>query len=328
MEGGMLSPLGRTLAFSQDGAFINLTSPAWEGHSLNNALCRLDAGPLVRGIPDALYESFTSFEEANMVFAREQALGRTRIVGGKRGQTVVRKDQIHNSPRASHSNTASSSCKNGSFKASLNPEYQQNNDQGSTKVSSRTVENSGSTQYGKSGSILRSSSEPSASFRRFQIIDSFFNDESTAVRVKVRVSSPLNTPALTPTAGVTSSPRSTSITEGSSTPRAVVKTPFWLAPYPKAPVQSSNHLSPLNNAGLSLKYFQDPTILAVMFDQAGTGCGGSNTPGSSIYLTPTKYTARDTTAIDPRSPLNNQTEILEPIFARQVQLIIVLIILY
>ena len=280
-------------------------------------ILRLDAGPLVKGVPEALYQSFTTEEEARSIFAREQARGRTRIVGGAG-------DRGHPSPRESHHNgpayfnpnnaSAAQQVKNESYESSIymNPELWPNNSHGVTSHASpiclRSSRGAMHVQLPKPMSISRTTSEPSPSMHRFQIIDSFFTKPPTGVGVKAGVSSAQNTPALTPTSDLRRLPHSPAGSHSSSrsTPRAVVETPSWVASYPKAPTQPSQTLSPLVDPGLSLRSFQEPQRESVTFDP----CSGK---ASSEQQTPNdthKY------GVDPRSPIMSQAQVPQLVFPK------------
>lgn len=271
-----------------------------------------------------------------MIFAREQARGRTRIVGGAggRGRPSPRESR-HNSPAYYNPSNASATqhVKNESFQSSIymNPELWPNNSHGVTTHASPCLKNSGGAvhaQLPKTMSISRSTSEPSPSMRRFQIIDSFFTKPPTGVGVKAGVSSAQNTPALTPTSDLMRLPHSPASSHRSSrsTPRAVVETPSWVASYPKAPAQPSQTLSPLADpaSGLSLRSFQEPQRETATFDT----CSGNaisehrtpTTPESSIYLSPKNFfaIADDThkSGVDPRSPIMSQAQVPELMFSR------------
>ncbi|KJA19895.1 hypothetical protein HYPSUDRAFT_43768 [Hypholoma sublateritium FD-334 SS-4] len=298
----------------------------------------LDAGPLVKGVPEALYQSFSTEEEAQMIFAREQARGRTRIVGGagERGHPSPRESR-HNSPAYFSPSNASAAqqVKNESFESSIymNPELWPNNSHGVTAHASPSLKSSRGAvhaQLPKTLSISRSTSEPSPSMRRFQIIDSFFTKPATGVGVKAGVSSAQSTPALTPTSDVMRLPHSPTSSHSSSrsTPRAVVETPSWVASYPTAPAQPSQMLSPLTDPGLSVRSFQEPQRVTASFDTySGKANSEHRTPTTqeySIYSSPTKFFAiADDThkrGVDPRSPIMSQAQVPELMFSSSLLL--------
>ncbi len=101
--------------------------------------------------------------------------------------------------------SAAQQVRNGSYESSIymNPELWPNNSHGVTSHASpscfKSSRGAAHVQLPKPMSISRTTSEPSPSMRRFQIIDSFFTKPPTGVGVKAGVSSTQNTPALTPT---------------------------------------------------------------------------------------------------------------------------------
>lgn len=218
-------------------------------------LHRLEVGPLVKGVPNALHQSFPTEEEARRIFSRETAKGNTKIVDSN--------DQHgYSSPRNSFHRDGNESSRNTNISRShtessiiINPRSSPHPPRTYARVHSSETSSTRGINPSLSP-ISRSASEPSPSIRRFEIIDALFKQGSPVIGVEARAMSSSNAQS------------STSITDpmslGSpwlkrpSSPhqRAVVKTPSWLASYPKAVESPSQLLSPLSSVDLPLNHFK------------------------------------------------------------------------
>ena len=241
---------------------------------------RLDAGPLVKGVPNALHQSFTTREEATRVFAEEHAKGNTRIVDPDALPSVRQRAR-----------SASSASPVPSYSITSTPRTHFSSDPG-TRSDSHTsnfsrrhiVIPSQAPSSVCSSPLARSSSEPSPeSLRRLQAIQAALDEVSNSVGIQSRTTPP-QVPRFTSPWGGSSSRVSTSTRESSRglqrastasprmfggwissesnsppsswTPsRAVVKTPSWLAPYPQAQSFADEALSPLSSVDLKLNSF-------------------------------------------------------------------------
>ncbi|KAF8973248.1 hypothetical protein BDZ97DRAFT_2070335 [Flammula alnicola] len=275
----------------------------------------LEAGPLVKGVPDALHQSFPTEEEATLIFAQEKARGNTRIVTGAQEKPSPRKAYV-SSPAYFDSGSASP----GSTESSIiikSPHLMKSKNVYSSGRSARPPQNFVQSAPQSPSAISRSASEPSSSMRRFEIINALFHKESAAVGVKARASLNQHAQASTPTSDPTSL-RSPRRKEASRSPHAIVKTPSWLTSYPKASPPSSQPLSPLNNADLSLNSFKDS--LCEKTPLAADMASVLETPSmseSSIYLSPSVHPPNHITYehnVDPRSPIINQPKMPELVF--------------
>ncbi|KAF8161115.1 hypothetical protein B0H34DRAFT_673144 [Crassisporium funariophilum] len=226
----------------------------------------LEVGPLVKGISDALHQSFSTEEEAKRVFAQEMSKGTTKI--------VVEEGKASSNIRSSHRRNSSSSDSTGAastpyariFKNERQPAVPQTHLSSwptSGRRSPREPSRPELVSANAPPPISRTSSEPSpSSQRRLEIINDVFKKRTPIVGVDTRASSLEHGQVSTSTTedtGLSSRRANTP----SQYPRAIVKTPSWLASYPSSSSGSSSSsregspqiLSPLNSVGLPLNSF-------------------------------------------------------------------------
>jgi len=141
--------------------------------------------------------------------------------------------------------------------------------------------------------------ERSPSIRRFEIIDALFNKGSPNIGVEAQASSS-SAQLSTPMRHTTSlgSPRLNS--PPSPHPRAVVKTPSWLASYPKAVESPLQPLSPLSSVDLPLHHFMFEESYEVKSSPRKRHITSASYSQSSVR----NSCGHD---VDPRSPLLDNT---------------------
>lgn len=181
---------------------------------------RVEAGPLVKGVPEAVHQSFSSEEEARCVFALAFSKGHTRIVGDRN------QPQTPKTPMFSSGST-NNSYSNGSFSTT------------SSTPSAKTL----STclfpcQHRPQANSAHESPDSRKSFKP----DNNKKKPTEPVPEDTQVSTPHSDPTGLPP----------NLKRVSRRPRAIVKTPSWLASYPKSP----HPLSPLDGEYLSLNNFR------------------------------------------------------------------------
>ncbi|KAF8805839.1 hypothetical protein BYT27DRAFT_7191972 [Phlegmacium glaucopus] len=235
----------------------------------------VEAGPLVKGVSDAVHQSFRSEEEARRVFSLAFSKGDTRIVQvGDRCNGATSATSARSTPSGGTSNN---SYPNGSFSTV-------------SSIPTKTL-SPNSTKSFKPGSSpdlrpvsynllepVHNSTHPTTSDRLCNN-----NKKSTEiVPVETRVFK--DTRILTPQSDPTG--LSPSLKQPSRRPRAIVKTPSWLASYPKSP----QPLSPLDSEYLSLNNFRKGALNAsdqeINFKPSPLANSGSSS-GSSVYHTRT-----------------------------------------
>jgi len=289
-------------------------------------LCRLEVAPHVKGVSGATHKGFATKEEADRAFESARARGGTKIVRDEpNGTRSPRPAGAYptspipsfrtESPRAnfqSQSSRQHSSGHSGSFRSLQ-----------ATPPRPASQTHSPVTQT--ASPISRSSSEPSSRDRRFQAIQEAFDAETSAVVVEARVPSVQRTPASTSPAASYSSPRSSSGSSGSQY-RAVVRTPSWLAPYPKA----DSVLSPLNDTELKLTFGDADTEVPTRANTPRSLANTTPTP-RVLYNSPSEgsvgltsfYVSSPSTSqvnhdIDPRSPILKESQVPELSYVRLV----------
>jgi hypothetical protein len=331
----------------------------------NYHMCiRLDAGPLVKGVPNALHQSFTTREEATRVFAEEHAKGNTRIVDPDALPSVRQRARSTSSasPVTSYSITSTPRTQFSSDPGTRSDSHTSNFSRRHIVIPSQTPSSVCSDP------LARSSSEPSPeSLRRLQAMQAALHEDSNTVGIQSRPTTP-QVPKFTSSWGASSTRVSTSTRESSQglqsvstasprlyggwkssesnsppsswTPsRAVVKTPSWLAPYPRAQSSASKPdeaLSPLSSVDLKLNSFsakdhhcsQSPVKFSKLTpkqSQPGSSLAANRTPNqepssvgySTIYLgSPVASQHRVSHDIDPRSPILNQSQVPELAYRR------------
>ncbi|KIM40109.1 hypothetical protein M413DRAFT_170736 [Hebeloma cylindrosporum] len=259
----------------------------------------LEVGPLVKGVPNALHQSFPTEAEARRIFSKERAKGNTKIVDSNEqlAYSTPRNNSFHENENESskninigHSHTESSIIITPGSSSPRPPR---------TYAKAHSSENFTSYTHGINPSpspISRSASEPSPSIRRFEIIDSLFNKGSPVIGVEARATSSSGAQSSTPITDPTS--LGSPWLKGPSSPRqrAVVKTPSWLASYPKALESPSQPLSPLSSVDLPLNHFR------VKESYEEESCQGNTNITSETYLRPLVRNSYGHD-VDPRSPL-------------------------
>jgi len=310
----------------------------------------LDAGPLVKGVPNALHQSFTTREEATRVFAEEHAKGNTKIVDPDALPSVRQRARSASSasPVPSYSITSTPRAHFSSDPGTRSDSHTSNFSRRHIVIPSQTPSSV------CSGSLARSSSEPSPeSLRRLQAIQAALHENSNTGGIQSRTTPQVpksttwvSTSTRESSQGLqsvsTASPRmlggwtssEPNFPPSSWTPsRAIVKTPSWLAPYPRA--QSSapkpdEALSPLSSVDLKLNSFsvncsQSPVKVSKHStpkqSQPGSSLAANRTPSSvgysTIYLgSPVASPHRVSRDIDPRSPILNQSQVPELAYRR------------
>ena len=207
-------------------------------------------------MPNALYQSFPTEEEARRIFSSERAKGNTRIVDSNH-------QHAHSTPHNSfHGNENQSSRSSNIYHSHtessiiINPRNAPHPPRIYVKAHSSKTSTSLHSINPSPSPLSRSASEPSPSIRRFEIIDALFKKDSPVIGVEARVTSDSGIQSSTPRTEPMSlgSPRFKS--PSSPHQRAVVKTPPWLASYPKAVGSPLQPLSPLSGVDLPLNHFR------------------------------------------------------------------------
>jgi len=267
-------------------------------------LHRLEVGPLVKGVPNALHQSFPTEEEARQIFYRETIKGNTRIVDSN--------DQhAYPSPRNSFHRIENESSRSTNIRRShtessiiINPRGSPHPPRTYTKAhSSETSSAHGIDPSGSRASrvspISRSASEPSPSIRRFEIIDALFKKGSPVIGVEARATSSAGAQSSTPITDPTSLGSPWLKSPPSPHQHAVVKTPSWLASYPKAVESPIQPLSPLSSVDLPLNHFR----IEESYEESSKGNRHTMSESYSQPLVHNSY-GHD---VDPRSPLLDKT---------------------
>jgi hypothetical protein len=191
---------------------------------------RVEAGPLVKGVPEAVHQSFPSEEEARTVFALAFSKGHTRIVG----DCCNTNQHTSKTQTFSSGSTGSNSYSNGSFSTT------------SSTPSVKTLPTYLSPrQHRPQVNSAHESPNSKTSFKP----DNNDKKPTEPVPVDIRVfqeDTRVSTPQSDPTG------LSPSLKRPLRRPRAIVKTPSWLASYPKSP----QPLSPLDGEYLSFNNFR------------------------------------------------------------------------
>lgn len=274
----------------------------------------LEAGPLVEGVSNAVHQSFPSEEEARQAFVLAFSKGQTRIVGD--GRIVTNQHtvtSVQSTPTGS-TTTSSYSYSNGSFSTIPStpstktlstcssprqhdrPQaYEYSNSKKSAKPGSSS--NLRPVSYTLSEPAHNSSHHPTTSARPYNNT----KKPTVIVPVETRVfkeDTQVSTPQSDP---IRLSP---SLKRPSPRPRAIVKTPSWLASYPK----SHQPLSPLDSEYLALNNFRTGAL-----NDSDQGTNFKPSPlGSSVYCT---RTPRITTI----SPESNDVRLLSIDFSPPVR---------
>ncbi|KDR75872.1 hypothetical protein GALMADRAFT_140460 [Galerina marginata CBS 339.88] len=301
----------------------------------------LEAGPLVKGIPDALHQSFPTEEQARRVFAQEMLKGNTRVVGANERvsprQPVVRNSIFPNGGTASPG--MSSIVLNGHhLPQNLNsPNHSGRLTTANSNYPSSTAPSP--IRVNSQRPISRTSSEPSSRSRRYEIIDALFKDEPDGVGVEARAS--INhAQASTPTTNVTGLYSPSTETQLDMSREVIVKTPTWLTSYPqrKARQLESQPLSPLDSIDMPLNAFISDYVSERPAVAKRASMDTVSHPGlSPIPMCLTKSTKEEFVGessisasphqnaeivykhdVDPRSPIMNKTQVPELAFVRWV----------
>jgi len=261
-------------------------------------------GPLVKGVPNALHQSFPTEEEARQVFSRERAKGNTKIVDSNHQHAYPSpRNSFHRaeneSPRSINiwrSHTESSIIINPRGSPHPPRTYTNAHSSGTSSSSSSSHGINPSLALSRVSPVSRSASEPSPSIRRFEIIDDLFKKGSPVIGVEARTTSSSRAQSSTPITDPKSlgSPRLKS--PPSPHQRAIVKTPSWLASYPKAVESPLQPLSPLSSVDLPLNHFR---IEESCEEESSEGHRRSM---SEIYTRPLVRNPYGHD-VDPRSPL-------------------------
>lgn len=312
---------------------------------------RLDAGPLIKGVPNALHQSFTTREEATRVFAEERAKGNTRIVDPDALPSVPQRSRSASSANPVPNVSSSSRT---SFSSDPSTHIRTTNST-TSNLGRRYVSQMPSSMH--SSPLDRSPSEPSPeTLRRLQAIQAALDEVSNPVGVQVptthsqvpRISRSPWGGSVAPSRGLqraaTASPtmfggwissEHDTLPGSWMPPRAVVKTPSWLAPYPKAQPSSitDEALSPLSSEDLKLTSFsinnhhcsqslmeapkrltsKQPSLTANWTPKNES----SSVDDSTIYLgSPVARRRHVLHDIDPRSPILSESQVPELSFRR------------
>ena len=267
---------------------------------------RLEVGPLVKGVPNALHQSFPTEEEARQIFYRETVKGNTRIVDSN--------DQhAYSSPRNSFHRVENGSSRSTNIRRShtessiiINPRSSPHSPR--TYAKAHSSETSSAHGINPSGSrlspISRSASEPSPSIRRFEIIDALFKKGSPVIGVEARATSSSGAQSSTPITDHTNLGSPWLKSPPSPHQHAVVKTPSWLASYPKAVESPLQPLSPLSSVDLPLNHFR----IEESYKESSKG------NRHTMYETYSQPLVRNSYGhdVDPRSPLLNKASAQTP----------------
>jgi len=237
----------------------------------------VEAGPLVKGVSDAVHQSFRSEEEARHVFSLASSKGDTKIVGDRRNG-ANQHTSARSTPRFSSGSTTSNSYPNGSFSTIPSTKTLSPNSKTSLFKPGSNSTNLRPVSYNLSEPAHNSTSHPTTSDRPY--INSKKPTEIVPVETRVFKE---DTRVLTPQSNPTG--LSPSLKQPSRRPRAIVKTPSWLASYPKP-----QPLSPLDSEYLSLNNFRkgapSPSHQGISFKSSPLANPGSPS-GSSMYRTRT-----------------------------------------
>jgi hypothetical protein len=262
---------------------------------------RLEVGPLVKGVPNALHQSFPTEEEARQIFYREMVKGNTRIVDSN--------DQhAYPSPRNSFHRVENGSSRSTNSRRShtessiiINPRGSPHPPRTYSKTHSSETSSSAhgiNRSLSPVSPISRSASEPSPSIRRFEIIDALFKKGSPVIGVEARATSSSGAQSSTPITNPTSLGSPWLKSPPSRHQHAVVKTPSWLASYPKAVESPLQPLSPLSSVDLPLNHFR-------IEESYGESSKGNRYPMPETYSQPLVRNPYGHD-VDPRSPLLNK----------------------
>jgi len=232
---------------------------------------RLEAGQLVKGVPEALHQSFSTKEEAYCVFLQEQAKGNTKVVKSEKTDsqkrstsTTTRTEPPHPSTDFNHRPSNVASLKNVS---NMQRHFSQN-----THGTPRAIGNSSKQSSFPSldtynlSHVSGTPSDPSlASYRRLRAMKMVYDsrhdykrDIGTEAGTSPTQSVQSSTPCSRTSRNSSSSPSKWSSSSQSS--RVVVKTPSWLASYPRNHQSNFDSLSPLNSAEIHLNSFSSNMV--------------------------------------------------------------------
>ncbi|PPQ67277.1 hypothetical protein CVT25_005861 [Psilocybe cyanescens] len=286
----------------------------------------IEAGPLVKGVSEAIYQSFPSEEEARRLFAQEMLKGTTKVIRDE-GPQSDRQPTPRSPPnrnlaylnngssfRPSNSSPTSSIIRLNTQDATSIANQSESGRTGSQ--SDATFSHCPSLTGQFSSPLSRSASEPSASFVRAQKIEALFKKSLPVVGVRPTPASAKYAQALTP-AKYMMEFTSPEIQSPQQPQGAIVKTPDWLNSYPQACQPHSHPLSPLNSEDIPLNSFSmGPDEASSMSRNA------ANSPsvgGSSIYLSPSPRQIKRVVYqydMDPRSPVKSKFQVPELAFGR------------
>lgn len=285
---------------------------------------RLEAGPLVKGVSEALHQSFSSEEQARRCFAQALAHGETRIVDSDASPRTPSRRAVAGRNSASSESLLSSIRLPANDSFSVQSSRHRSISRTGTSESSTHASRQAGPIQSSTLSLSRSSTEPSSRNTRLEAIESYFpknrvNPVSTAVRAHATWGSTMSSPA------VTSATRESHFQSSN----VVVKTPTWLTSYPRRPKHpDSQPLSPLNNEDLPVNTFVSDNWSEGTERAPMTPTGHAESPGhlssvgdSSIYLqSPHPESLGPETAyghdIDPRSPILRRDQVPELAFSK------------
>ena len=260
----------------------------------------MEVGPLVKGVPHAVHQSFSSEEEARSVFALASSKGHTRIVSDHRQHTSPHSSPIFRDRPSSQATVSAQGAPNS--KKSFRPE---------------PGFNLHPVSY-SSSEPARKCSLPTASDRPYNNGKKPAGTEHVPIETGV---SKEDTRAPTPQLDPIKPPPS--LRRSSPSPRVIVKTPSWLASYPKSP----QPLSPLDRDYLSLNNFRTGGDQGMNFKSSSSGSSICRTRNSkmstispqskgpvgrsSICFSPPMHSAHiiHEQDKDPRSPMLSQTKV-------------------
>ncbi|KAF9049768.1 hypothetical protein BJ165DRAFT_1453545 [Panaeolus papilionaceus] len=244
----------------------------------------LEAAALVKGLDDAIYNSYLTEEEAREAFSLQEMKGNTQVIGdGRRFQpssTVARTSNlvlISGTRRSNSSNsprrlTASASMPSRllatppatpqrdratprQYSPSLNFSSGSHSHSSSPVVRSSESEAFFTPTSNRSPSLKSSEEKEAAKARRLKAIKQCYEE---AALQETLANSPKSarsgTHSFYTPDSIAPTPRHSSLANKPRAPRAIVKTPDWILSYPEAlggGVACSEILSPLNLAGVS-----------------------------------------------------------------------------
>ncbi|KAF4620791.1 hypothetical protein D9613_000705 [Agrocybe pediades] len=278
----------------------------------------LEAGPLVKGVSEAVHQSFRTEEEALQHFRRAVLSGNTRVVRSEKKQLTPKTDNVNTKTEASKQPSSVTSSRRY-YEDSLSYAYGGTSSQPSSPSSINF-------QHRSTADPVEEHDPGLASYRRFQKINALFEQGSVSNHTKHRahpataVGAASATTPTSRTSSNVSSPSNRSSNTSKSSARVIVKTPSWLASYPQNHLSSAEPLSPLDSTKMPLNSFasrvsstqQGASSLPIRQQTAlPSECPGSP---SSFSTSTRRSSAHATHNIDPRSPILNRRQVPELAF--------------